>query len=76
MTTTLTGEIWASHGDGWRMGIRCWHECNEAHIEIVYQEAEAGGWKDKSVISGVDWAAWDRLVQYGMFLFNMMEVDK
>lgn len=67
------GEIWVANGDGWRTGVRCWHECNDAHIEIVYQELQDGSWVEKSVISGIDKVMWTRLVKYGTFLIDSME---
>ena len=67
------GEIWVAHGDGWRTGVRCWHECNDAHIEIVYQEYADGSWIEKSSISPIDKVQWERLVKYGTFLIEAME---
>lgn len=67
------GEIWVAHGDGWRTGVRCWHECQDAHVEIVYQEYVDGSWIEKSSIGPVDKAMWERLVKYGTFLIEVME---
>lgn len=67
------GEVWVAHGDGWRTGVRCWHECQEAHIEIVYQEYVDGSWTEKSAISAIDKVMWERLVKYGTFLIDAME---
>ena len=67
------GEIWVAHGDGWRTGVRCWHEYGDAHIEIVYQEYVDKKWVEKATVGAVDKVMWERLVKYGTFLINAMK---
>ena len=71
------GELWVAHGDGWRTGVRCWHECHDAHIEIVYQEYKEKdcAWVDGSTVTGIDSDVWDALVKRGNFLMSEMKGD-
>ena len=68
----VAGEEWIK----WEGDIVAPVECDDAHIEIVYQEYVDKKWVEKATVGAVDKVQWERLVKYGTFLINAMEDDE